>query len=159
MKIWDYVDPDKAENKIKENTEPEIPLISAAPAAPAAPAVTPITPAAAPATLAVAPIAPAIAPTALAATPASTGTAISASSNQQNNQQTPQSIEIQRMLFKLYKLQQQDYLKREEKLYTFTALLYATIGTNFLGYLKNLIILYLILRQLKKVTKPSQAML
>ena len=57
------------------------------------------------------------------------------------------------MLFKLYKLQQQDYLKREEKLHTFTALLHATIGTNFLGYLKNLTILYLILRQLKKVAK------
>ena len=50
------------------------------------------------------------------------------------------------MLFKLYKLQQQDYLKQEEKLYTFAALLYATIGTNFLGYFKNLTILYLILR-------------
>ena len=63
------------------------------------------------------------------------------------------------MLFELYKLQWQDYLKREEKLYTFAALLYATIGTNFLGYLKNLTILYLILRQLKKVVKPLQAIL
>jgi hypothetical protein len=63
------------------------------------------------------------------------------------------------MLFKLYKLQQQDYIKREEKLYTFTALLYATIGINFLGYFKNLTTLYLILRQLKKVVKLSQAML
>jgi len=63
------------------------------------------------------------------------------------------------MLFKLYKLQQQDYIKREEKLYTFTALLYATIGTNFLGYLKNLTIPYSILRQLKKVAKPLQAIL
>ena len=58
------------------------------------------------------------------------------------------------MLFKLYKLQQQDYLKREEKLHTFIALLYATIGTNFLGYIKNFTTLYLILRQLKKVAKP-----
>ena len=63
------------------------------------------------------------------------------------------------MLFKLYKLQWQDYLKREEKLHTFIALLYATIGTNFSGYLKNLIILYLILKQLKKVAKPFQATL
>ena len=63
------------------------------------------------------------------------------------------------MLFKLYKLQQQDYIKREEKLYTFTALLHATIGTNFSGYLKNLTTLYSILRQLKRVTKPSQATL
>jgi len=63
------------------------------------------------------------------------------------------------MLFKLYKLQQQDYIKREEKLYTFIALLHATIGTNFLGYLKNLTTLYSILRQLKKVVKPSQATL
>src|SRR6266568_550636 len=127
-KIWDYVDPDKAENEIKENTEPEIPSITAAPAtAPAAPAATPVAP----------------------------GTAIPASSNQQ----TPQSIETQRMLFELYKLQRQDYLKREEKLHTFAALLHATIGTNFLGYLKNLITLYLILRQLKKVTKPSQVTL
>src|SRR6266567_7940070 len=99
-KIWDYVDPDKAENEIKENTEPEIPSISAAPAAPAAPAATPVVPAAAPATLAAAPTAPATAPTALAATPASTGTATPASSN---HQQTLQSIETQRMLFELYK--------------------------------------------------------
>ena len=142
MKIWDYVDLDKAENEIKENTEPEIPLISAALAAPVAPAAAPATPAAA--------------PTAPAATPASTGTATPASSN---HQQTPQSIETQRMLFKLYKLQRQDYLKREEKLHTFTVLLHATIGTNFSGYLKNLTTLYLILRQLKKVVKPSQAIL
>jgi hypothetical protein len=82
----------------------------------------------------------------------STGTAILALSNQQ---QTSQSIEIQRMLFKLYKLQQQDYIKREEKFYTFMALLHAIIGTNFLGYLKNLTTPHLILRQLKKVTKLS----
>ena len=62
MKIWDYVDLDKAENKIKENTEPEIPLIAAVLA-------TPIAPAAAPITTAAAFIAP-------AATPASTGTVI-----------------------------------------------------------------------------------
>ena len=68
MKIWDYIDPDKAENEIKENTKPEIPSIAAAPAA---------TPAAA-----------AAAPTAPAATPVSTGTATPASLNQQN-QQTP----------------------------------------------------------------------
>src|SRR6266567_1162424 len=145
-KIWDYVDPDKAENEIKENTEPEIPSIAAAPAAaPAAPAATPA--------------AAAAAPTAPAATPASTGTATPASSNQQNNQQTPQSIETQRMLFELYKLQRQDYLKRDEKLYTFAALLHATIGTNFSGYLKNLTTPYSILRQLKKVAKPLQAIL
>jgi hypothetical protein len=59
------------------------------------------------------------------------------------------------MLFKLYKLQRQDYLKREEKLYTFIAILHATIGTNFSRYLKNLTILYIILRQLKKVAKLS----
>ena len=63
------------------------------------------------------------------------------------------------MLFKLYKLQRQDYLKQEEKLYTFVALLHAMIGTNFLGYFKNLTILYSILRQLKKVAKPLQATL
>ena len=74
-KIWDYVDLDKAENKIKENTEPAILSIAAALAAS-------VTPAVAPATLAIAPAAPAAAPTALvidpealAATPASTGTA------------------------------------------------------------------------------------
>ena len=81
-KIWDYMDPDKAENEIKKNTEPEIPLIAAAPAAPAAPAATPIAPAATPIVLAAAPAAPAAAPTALAATPVSTGTAIPTSSNQ-----------------------------------------------------------------------------
>jgi hypothetical protein len=68
VKIWDYVDPDKAENEIKENTEPDIPSIAVAPtAAPAAQAAAP------------------------AVTPASTGTAIPGSSSQQgqqNNQQT-----------------------------------------------------------------------
>ena len=59
------------------------------------------------------------------------------------------------MLFELYKLQRQDYIKREEKLHTFIAILHATIGTNFLGYLKNLTILYSILKQLKKVAKLS----
>ena len=63
------------------------------------------------------------------------------------------------MLFKLYKLQQQDYIKREEKLHTFVALLHATVGTNFSGYLKNLTTPYSILRQLKKVAKPSQAII
>jgi hypothetical protein len=37
--------------------------------------------------------------------------------------------------------------------------LHATIGTNFSGYLKNLTTPYSILRQLKKVAKPSQATL
>lgn len=157
-KIWDYMDPDKAENEIKENTKPEIPSIAAAPAAPAAPAAAPATPAAAPATPATAPAASAAAPTAPAATPASTRTATPASSNQQN-QQTPQSIETQRMLFELYKLQRQDYLKREEKLHTFAALLHTTVGTNFSRYLKNLTTPHSVLRQLKKVAKPSQATL
>ena len=81
MKIWDYVDPDKAENEIKENTKPEIPLISAALAAPAALAATPVALAAAPAIPAAAPTAPATAPTAPAATPASTRTATPTSLN------------------------------------------------------------------------------
>jgi len=139
--IWDYINPDKTENEIKENTEPDIPSIAAAPAAPAA----------APAALAAAPAAP-------AAAPASTRTAIPGSSSQQG-QQTQQPLETQRMLFKLYKLQRQDYIKREEKLHTFAALLHTTIDTNFLGYLKNLTTPYSILRQLKKVAKPSQATL
>ena len=130
-------------------------IATALAAAPAAPAATPVAPAAAFTTPAAASTAPATAPTAPAATLASTGTATPASSNQQNQQ----SIETQRMLFELYKLQQQDYLKWEEKLYTFATLLHATIGTNFSGYLKNLTTLYSILRQLKKVTKPSQAIL
>ena len=150
-KVWDYVDPDKAENEIKENNEPDIPSIAAAPAAPAA---APATPAAAPATPATAPAAPAAAPAAPAATPASTGTATPGSSSQQG-QQTQQSLETQRMLFELYKFQRQDYLKREEKLHTFVALLHTTIGTNFSGYLKNLTTPHLILRQLKKVARPS----
>ena len=33
MKIWDYVDPDKTEDEIKENTKPDIPSIAAAPTA------------------------------------------------------------------------------------------------------------------------------
>ena len=77
-KIWDYVDPDKAENEIKENTELAIPSIAAAPIVPATPVVALTAPAAAPTILA-------IAFTVLAATPVSTKTAIPASSNQQNN--------------------------------------------------------------------------
>ena len=70
MKIWDYIDLDKAENEIKENTEPEIPLITAAPAtAPAALAVTPVTPAAAPVIPVATPTAPATALTAPVTTP------------------------------------------------------------------------------------------
>src|SRR6266550_1166659 len=69
-KIWDYVDLDKTEDEIKENTEPDIPSIAAAPAAPAA----------APAAPAAAPAAPAAAP---AATPSSTGTATPGLSSQQ----------------------------------------------------------------------------
>jgi len=41
----------------------------------------------------------------------------------------------------------------------FAALLHATIGTNFSGYLKNLTIPHSVLRQLKKVAKPLQATL
>jgi hypothetical protein len=68
-KIWDYVDPDKTENEIKENNKPAIPSIATAPAAPAA-----------------APTTPAAAPIAPAATPASTGTATPRSSSQQGQQ-------------------------------------------------------------------------
>jgi len=76
VKIWDYIDLDKTEDEIKENTEPDIPSIAAAPVAPAA---APTAPAAAPTAPAAAPTAPAAAPTAPAApaaTPASTRTAI-----------------------------------------------------------------------------------
>ena len=77
------MDPDKAENEIKENTKPEIPLITAAPAtAPAAPVATPIAPAAAPVTPAAAFIALVAAPTALAATLVFTRIAIPALLNQ-----------------------------------------------------------------------------
>ena len=65
------MDPDKAENEIKENTKLEIPSIAAALVAPVAPVAVSITLTAA--------------LTALAATLASTGTAIPALSNQQNN--------------------------------------------------------------------------
>ena len=75
MKIWDYINLDKAENEIKENTELEIPSIAAAPAAPVVPAAAPIVPAAAPVT-------PAAAPTAPAATPVSTRIATPALLNQ-----------------------------------------------------------------------------
>ena len=40
MKIWDYIDLNKAENEIKENTKLEIPLIAAVLAASIAPAAT-----------------------------------------------------------------------------------------------------------------------
>ena len=66
MKIWDYIDPDKAENEIKENIELEIPLIAAALIAPVTPIavliilVTALTaPAAAPAILVIDPTTPA----------------------------------------------------------------------------------------------------
>ena len=72
MKIWDYIDPDKTENKIKENTKLAIPLIAAALAA------APITLAAASITPAIAPIALVAAPIALVVTLASTKTAIPA---------------------------------------------------------------------------------
>ncbi len=72
------MDPDKAENEIKENTKPEIPLIAVAPAATPTALAAPIAPA-------VVPVTPAAAPTALAATLASTRTAIPTSLNQQNN--------------------------------------------------------------------------
>ena len=62
MKIWDYINLNKTEDKIKENTKPDIPLIVAAP-------ITPIA-------VSTAPIASAAAPIAPAATPASTRTAI-----------------------------------------------------------------------------------
>ena len=66
------MDLNKAENEIKENNKPDIPLIAIAPTVPAvapiAPAATPTAPAATPAVLVVA-------PTVLVATPASTGTA------------------------------------------------------------------------------------
>ena len=69
------MDPDKAKNEIKENTEPEIPLITAAPViAPAVLAATPIAPVIALITPAAAFIAPATAFIALAAIPVSTGT-------------------------------------------------------------------------------------
>ena len=74
VKIQDYIDPDKVENKIKENTKPEISSIATALVAPTAPAAAPITPAAAPTALTAAPIA-------LAATLVSTKTATPALSN------------------------------------------------------------------------------
>ena len=66
MKIWDYVNLDKTEDEIKENTKPDIPSIAAAPTVLAA----------APIVLVATPIALAAAPIALVATPASTRTAI-----------------------------------------------------------------------------------
>ena len=81
MKIWDYVDPDKTENEIKENNELAIPTIVAAPAAPVAALAAPIAPIAAPVDPA-ALVADPTAPIVLVATPIdlaatlSTGTAI-----------------------------------------------------------------------------------
>ena len=86
MKIQDYIDPDKAENEIKENTELKILLIAVALVAPTAPAVTPIILIVVFITLIAAFIALATAFTALIATPASTKIAIFILLNQQNNQ-------------------------------------------------------------------------
>jgi len=74
-KIWDYVNLDKTENEIKENTKPAIPLIAAASIAPATAPAASIAPAAAPAAPAVASAIAAAAFITSAATPASTGTA------------------------------------------------------------------------------------
>jgi len=74
VKIWDYVDPDKTENEIKQNNEPAIPTIAAAPIAPAAAPADPVALAADPAAPA-ALVALAVAPAAPVATPVSTGTA------------------------------------------------------------------------------------
>jgi len=86
-KIWDYINLDKTENEIKENNEPAIPTIVAAPTAPVAVPAAPIAPVAVP----IDPVAPAAdpaAPVALVATPVdlaatpSTGTAIPGLSSQ-----------------------------------------------------------------------------
>jgi len=76
MKIWDYINPDKTENEIKENTKPAIPLIAAAPIAPATAPAASIAPAAAPVAPAAASVTAVVAPITLAVTPVSTGTAI-----------------------------------------------------------------------------------
>ena len=74
MKVWDYIDLDKAENEIKENNKPDIPLIAAAPIVPTA---APVALAATPAALAAAPVAPVAVPAAApVVTLLSTGTAI-----------------------------------------------------------------------------------
>ena len=80
-KIWDYINPDKTENEIKENTKPAIPSIAAAPTAPATAPAASTAPPAASAAPAAAPATPAAAPAASAATPASTGTATPGSSS------------------------------------------------------------------------------
>ena len=82
MKIWDYIDLDKAENKIKENTELEIPLIAVVLTALTILAATPIAPAVAPITPAAIPITLIIAFTTLAAIPTFTKIATPASLNQ-----------------------------------------------------------------------------
>ena len=79
MKVQDYIDPNKAENEIKENTKLDIPLIAAAPVVLV---VAPIAPAAAPIALVATPTALVAAPTALVATLASTRTAIPVLLNQ-----------------------------------------------------------------------------
>ena len=78
MKIWDYINLNKAENKIKKNTELEIFLIATALAAPIVLAATPVVLAAALITLAAAFIALVIAFIAPVVTLASIKTATSA---------------------------------------------------------------------------------
>ena len=77
-KIWDYVDLDKVENEIKENTEPAIPLITVVLVAFAAPAVAPAMPTIISAILVTAPAVPVAAFTAPAATLTFTGIVIPA---------------------------------------------------------------------------------
>ena len=74
-KIQDYINPDKTENKIKENTKLAIPSIAVAPIAPATAPAASTAPAAAPAALAAASATPAVASITLAATLVSTRTA------------------------------------------------------------------------------------
>ena len=59
--------------------------------------------------------------------------------------------------YELYKIQRQDYLKREEKLQTYTELILDTVGPNFTGYLKDKVSPHEILKTLQDVAKPSEA--
>ena len=61
--------------------------------------------------------------------------------------------------YELYKIQRLDYLKREEKLQTFAELIVATVGSNFSGYLRDKLTPYEMIKELKDVAKPSQAIL
>lgn len=65
----------------------------------------------------------------------------------------------QTISYDLYKIQRLEYVRIQEKLQTFGELVITTVGSNFSGYLKDKVTPHEMLKELKDVAKPSQAIL